>query len=51
MKLLTTILFAVTVTIGFGQTWSDDVASIVYNKCAKCHHDGGIAPTSADDIR
>lgn len=31
---------------GFGQTWSDNVASIVYNKCATCHHDGGIAPFS-----
>lgn len=26
------------------QTWSDDVASIVYSKCASCHHTGGIAP-------
>jgi hypothetical protein len=26
-------------------TWSDDVAEIVYNKCAQCHHDpGGVAP-------
>jgi hypothetical protein len=31
---------------GFGQTWSDDVAAIVYNKCATCHHSGGIAPFS-----
>lgn len=30
----------------FGQTWSDDVAPIFYNKCAKCHHSGGIAPFS-----
>lgn len=28
------------------QTWSDDVASIVYNKCSSCHHSGGIAPFS-----
>ncbi|MES2556871.1 MAG: FlgD immunoglobulin-like domain containing protein [Bacteroidota bacterium] len=46
MKKFTTLLFAVIATSGFAQTWSDDVASIVYNKCAKCHHDGGIAPTS-----
>lgn len=26
------------------QTWSDDVAQIVYDKCTKCHHTGGIAP-------
>lgn len=31
---------------GFAQTWSDDVAQIVYDKCSSCHHDGGIAPFS-----
>ncbi len=31
-------------TFIFAQTWSDDVASIVYNKCTKCHNTGGIAP-------
>jgi hypothetical protein len=31
---------------GFAQsiTWSGDIASIMYNKCAACHHDGGLAP-------
>lgn len=24
--------------------WSTDVAPIVYNRCATCHHSGGIAP-------
>ena len=28
------------------QTWSDNVAQLVYDKCTKCHHVGGIAPTS-----
>ena len=28
------------------QTWSGEVAQIFYNKCAKCHHDGGISSTS-----
>ncbi|MEP7128988.1 MAG: cytochrome c, partial [Chitinophagales bacterium] len=23
-------------------TWSDDVASIIYNNCSNCHRDGGI---------
>lgn len=27
-------------------TWADDIAPIFYNKCTKCHHDGGIAPFS-----
>lgn len=25
-------------------TWSADVASIIYNKCANCHHAGAIGP-------
>ena len=29
-----------------GQTWSDNTAAIVYNKCSSCHHPGGIAPFS-----
>lgn len=32
--------------ISFGQTWSDDVAQIFYNKCSKCHNSNGIAPFS-----
>ncbi len=27
------------------QTWSDDVAEIFYEKCTKCHHSGGVAPS------
>ena len=30
----------------YGQTWSNDVAQVFFNKCTKCHHTGGIAPTS-----
>lgn len=26
--------------------WSENIATIIYNKCAKCHHSGGIAPFS-----
>ncbi|RMF26797.1 MAG: hypothetical protein D6765_08420, partial [Bacteroidetes bacterium] len=25
-------------------TWSSDIACLVYNKCAKCHNDNGVAP-------
>jgi hypothetical protein len=28
------------------QTWSDNVASIIYNNCSPCHRPGGIAPMS-----
>lgn len=44
MKRLLLILFTL---LGLGlsaQTWSDNVAQIVYDKCTKCHHSGGIAP-------
>jgi hypothetical protein len=30
----------------FAQTWSDGIAQLVYDKCTKCHHTGGIAPFS-----
>jgi hypothetical protein len=32
----------------FAQTpvWSTDVAATIYNRCATCHHSGGIAPFS-----
>lgn len=39
-----TLLFLLLCGIGYSQTWSDDVAAIVYDKCSKCHHSGGIAP-------
>lgn len=30
--------------VASAQTWSDDVAQIVYDKCSKCHHTGGVGP-------
>lgn len=44
MKTQLLFSFLVFYTLGFAQTWSDDVAQIVYNKCSKCHHTGGVAP-------
>jgi hypothetical protein len=46
MKQIVVLASLLMSTVSFAQTWSDDVASIVYNKCATCHHDGGIAPFS-----
>jgi Secretion system C-terminal sorting domain len=28
------------------QTWSENVAPILFNHCTKCHHPGGIGPSS-----
>ena len=42
MKLSTTLFFLFIISASFAQTWSNDVASIVYDKCTKCHHQGGI---------
>ncbi len=39
---LLALLFIASNTIS--QTWSDDVAQIVYDKCAQCHHTGGVGP-------
>ncbi len=30
----------------FSQTWSDDVAQVMYDKCTQCHNPNGIAPFS-----
>jgi hypothetical protein len=46
MKKLFYLLLSLLPIGSFAQTWSDDVATIVYNKCSSCHHQGGIAPFS-----
>lgn len=47
MKILLRAVILFFVSNGaFAQTWSDNVATIVYNKCSSCHHQGGIAPFS-----
>lgn len=42
------LLYILLLTTGYAQaqtpTWSNDVAAIIYNRCATCHHSGGIAP-------
>ena len=46
MKCLFFILGLLYVQGTHAQTWSSAVAQIVYDKCTKCHHPGGIAPFS-----
>ncbi len=49
MKLFSSLLFVFSVSFSFAQTWSGEVAEIFYNKCTKCHHQGGGAPFSLVD--
>jgi hypothetical protein len=46
MKYFTLLFSFFLIGSTFSQTWSENVASIVYSKCANCHHTGGIAPFS-----
>ncbi|MDZ4823905.1 MAG: T9SS type A sorting domain-containing protein [Flavobacteriales bacterium] len=44
LLLVLSVLFAIT---AFTQaTWNQDIAPIVFEHCAHCHHDGGIGPFS-----
>ncbi len=45
-KLFFSILFMASVALAQPTTWSDHVASIVYDKCSSCHHPGAIGPFS-----
>lgn len=44
MKTLLISIFCACTFVIFSQTWSDDVAEIVYNKCSKCHNPNGVGP-------
>jgi hypothetical protein len=46
MKFISSLLFVLSVSFSFAQTWSSEVAEIFYNKCTKCHHPGGGGPFS-----
>lgn len=45
-KFLTLFVCIATYAVAVAQTptWSANVASIVYNKCSNCHHEGSIGP-------
>ena len=49
MKFISSLLFVLSLSFSFAQTWSGEVAEIFYEKCTKCHHQGGGAPFSLVD--
>jgi len=55
MKFLNTILFlALTLTAHSQVTYADDVADLIYQKCASCHRPGEIGPmslTNYDEVK
>jgi hypothetical protein len=46
LLLLCLVLSQTQVLHAQGPTWASDVAPILFDKCAKCHHTGGLAPFS-----
>ncbi len=44
MKIVLSLFVVLTFSFSFAQTWSGDVAEIFYEKCSKCHHQGGGGP-------
>ncbi|MFT5777403.1 MAG: hypothetical protein ACI837_000335 [Crocinitomicaceae bacterium] len=44
MKITSLLILLFLSSAAISQTWSDDVAEIFYEKCAKCHHAGGVGP-------
>ncbi len=45
MKIILFFSFLSVSIAGIAQnTWSDNVAQIVYDKCSQCHHTGGVGP-------
>lgn len=43
-SILLFIFLITTSTLSSQVNWSDDIASIIYNKCIECHRPNGIAP-------
>ena len=44
MRIISLLALLFITSNAISQTWSDDVAQIVYDKCTKCHHTGGVGP-------
>ncbi|MEO0403598.1 MAG: cytochrome c, partial [Bacteroidota bacterium] len=51
MKKLFPLLLLFCWNLSQAQTWSDDVAEIVYSKCTACHNSQGIAPFDLMDYQ
>ena len=47
-RLLLVLLYFPIIGVGQNPNYSEDVAPIIFNKCLKCHHNGGIAPLSLE---
>jgi hypothetical protein len=46
MKRILVFLALIISPSAFAQTWSTDIAPIMYANCTSCHHEGGIGPFS-----
>ncbi len=42
--IISVILLALSIALDGQNTWSDNIAEIIYNNCSSCHHEGAIAP-------
>ena len=47
-KLLLLLLCVPLIGLGQNPNYSEHIAPIIYNKCLKCHHTGGISPLSLE---
>lgn len=45
-NLVVSILIILATNFGYSQTFNEDIASIIYNKCSNCHRPGEIGPQS-----
>ena len=48
MRKIILLLFFPAILFSQNPNYSEDIAPIIYNKCLKCHHNGGISPISLE---
>ncbi|MGJ8660735.1 MAG: T9SS type A sorting domain-containing protein [Bacteroidota bacterium] len=44
MRIILSLSFLLVTLSSISQTWSDEMATLFYDKCTKCHNSNGIAP-------